>query len=123
LCLWQQRPARNRDGQKAAVRSREQYSRPARVVRLSQFLEIGITRAARAKVIEPLLRFRKRQFMRGDPLKNVIPRISDALTIRELFEQTAAQRVQNAPFIPLRISLSPIDASLISWLCQLSIGE
>src|SRR5438128_1708140 len=67
--------------------------------------KIAVARAAGSQVIEPLLRFGEWHFMRGDSLENVRARAPGAVRVRKLFEQTTAQRIQDAHFVSLRISL------------------
>jgi hypothetical protein len=67
--------------------------------------KLAVARAAGSQVIEPLLRFGEWHFMRSDSLENIRARASGAVRIRELLEQTTAQRIQDALFIPLRVSL------------------
>ncbi len=55
-------------------------------------------------MIEPLLSFGERHFMRGDSFENTRARTAGTVRIRELLEQTTAQRIQDALFISLRIS-------------------
>src|ERR1700692_4829679 len=43
--------------------------------------------------------------MRGDSFENVRARAPGAFRVRELLEQTTAQRIQDAHFVSLRISL------------------
>jgi hypothetical protein len=67
--------------------------------------EITVARAAGSEVIEPFLRLGQWHRMRGDSLENLRARASGALRIWKLFEQTTAQRIQDALFISLRVSL------------------
>jgi hypothetical protein len=67
--------------------------------------KIAVARAAGSQVIEPLLRFGEWHFMRSDSLENVRARAPGAFRVRKLFEQTTAQGIQDALFIPVRVSL------------------
>ena len=60
-------------------------------------------------MIEPLLRFGEWHFMRGDSPENIRARAPGTVRIRELLEQTTAQRIQDALFVSLRVSLSRSD--------------
>src|SRR5215469_11108321 len=74
-------------------------------MRLLESLEIGVARAARAEVIEPLFRFRKGHLVDSDSLKNVDTRAPDTLRVRELLEQTTAKHIEDAPLISPGICL------------------
>ena len=50
-------------------------------------------------MIEPLLRFRERHPMRRHAFQDLGRRASDTFGIRELLEQTSAQRIQDALFV------------------------
>jgi hypothetical protein len=56
-------------------------------------------------MIEPLLRLREVDFMRGDLLQNFRAWAPDTVRIREVLEQTATQSCQDALFLSLGISL------------------
>ena len=56
-------------------------------------------------MVEPLFCFREGHLARGDFLENFGARAPDAIRVRELLEQTTAQRIQNALFVGGRISL------------------
>ncbi len=56
-------------------------------------------------MIEPLLRFSEWHLMRSDSLQNSRARAPGTVRIRELLEQTTAQRIEDALFIPFRVSL------------------
>src|SRR5260370_41745226 len=43
--------------------------------------------------------------MRGDPPENIRPRAPGAFRVRKLLEQTTAQRIEDAHFVSLRVSL------------------
>jgi hypothetical protein len=66
--------------------------------------KIAVARAAGSQVIEPLLRFGKWHFMRGDSLENPSARAPGAFRVRKLLEQTTAQSIEDALFILLRVS-------------------
>jgi hypothetical protein len=70
-----------------------------------KFGKVAVARAAGSQVIEPLLRFGEWHLMRGDSLENLRARASGTVWIRELLEQTTAQRIQDSLFISLGISL------------------
>jgi len=55
-------------------------------------------------MIEPLLGFGEGHLMRSDSLENVSVGAPYTLRIRELFEQTTAQGIQDASFVSNRIS-------------------
>jgi hypothetical protein len=78
--------------------------------------KIAVARAAGSQVIEPLLRFGEWYFMRGDSLENIRARAPRALRIRKLLEQTTAQRIHDALFIPIRVSLSVQTCLLLQTL-------
>lgn len=101
----EQRPTGNARDNQNARRDRKESALPAELVDLSELRKVAITWAARAKVIEPLLRLRERHRSRRDSLKNVRAGTPGALRIREFPEQTTAQRIQDALFILLRVSL------------------
>jgi len=65
--------------------------------------KIAVARAAGSQVIEPLLRFGEWHFMRGDFPENIRARAPGTVRIRELLEQTTAQRIQDALFVSLRV--------------------
>jgi hypothetical protein len=67
--------------------------------------KVPVTGAAGSQVIEPLFRFGECHLMKGDPLENIRARASGTVRIRELLEQTTAQRIQDALFVSLRVSL------------------
>ena len=54
-------------------------------------------------MIEPLLRFGEWHFMRGDSPENIRARAPGTVRVRELLEQTTAQRIQDALFVSLRV--------------------
>jgi len=81
--------------------------------------EITIAGAARAEVIEPLVRLRERHCTRGDSSENVSARAPDAVRIRKLLEQTTIQHIQDALLVALGISLS-IQTVLLRELYLLS---
>src|SRR5207249_11686155 len=70
-----------------------------------KFGKVAIARAAGSQVIEPLLRLGQRHRMGGDSPEDIRAGAPGTVRIRELLEQTTAQRIQDALFIPLRISL------------------
>jgi hypothetical protein len=70
-----------------------------------KFGKVAIARAAGSQVIEPLLRLDQWHFVRGDPPEDIRAGAPGTVRIRELLEQTTAQRIQDALFISLRISL------------------
>jgi len=65
--------------------------------------EITVAGAAGGQVIEPLFRFGQRHLMTSDSLENVRARAPGTVRIRELLEQTTAQRIQDAFFVSLRV--------------------
>src|SRR6266849_1025896 len=56
-------------------------------------------------MIEPLLCFRERHLSRRDSLENIRARAPGAFRVRKLLEQPTAQRIQDAHFVSLRVSL------------------
>src|SRR5579859_6214037 len=68
-----------------------------------KFGKVAIARAAGSQVIEPPLRFGEWHFMRGDFPENISARAPGTVRIRELLEQTTAQRIQDALFVSLRV--------------------
>src|SRR5208337_5585711 len=70
-----------------------------------KFGKLAIAGAAGSHMIEPLLGFGEWHLMRSDSLQNSRARAPGAIRIRELLEQTTAQRIEDAPFVPLRVSL------------------
>jgi len=71
--------------------------------RSSQLSEIIVAGAAGAEMVEPLFCFRKGHLARGNFPENFGAWAPNALWIRELFEQTTAQRIQNAFFVCGRV--------------------
>jgi len=67
--------------------------------------KLAVARAAGSQVIEPLLCFSEWHGMRGDSLENIRARAPGTVRIRELLEQTTAQRIQDALFVSLRVPL------------------
>ena len=104
LCLWIN-PNRRRSDNQDAGGDRKQRSRSTELVCFSELRKVLIAWAAGAEVIEPFLGFRERHRSRRDSLENVRARTSAALRIRKLFEQTSAQRIQDALFVSRGISL------------------
>ena len=68
--------------------------------------KIAVARAAGSQVIEPLLRIGQRQRMRSDSPEDIRAGAPGTVRIRELLEQTTAQRIQDALFISIGICLS-----------------
>jgi hypothetical protein len=60
-------------------------------------------------MIEPLLRLREVDFMRGDSFQNLGAWTPNTVRIRKALEQTATERSQNALFLSLGISLCVQD--------------
>jgi len=74
-------------------------------VRFSESRKVAVAWAARAEVIEPLLRLSEWHPARCDSLKHVSAGASGTLRIWKLFEQTSTQRVEDASFVLRGISL------------------
>jgi hypothetical protein len=68
-----------------------------------KFGKVAVARAAGSQVIEPLLRFAEWHFMRDNSPENIRARAPGTVWIRELLEQTTAQRIQDALFVSLRV--------------------
>src|SRR5207253_7955614 len=71
-----------------------------------KFGKVAIARAAGSQVIEPLLRLGQWHRMGGDSPEDIRAGAPGTVRIRELLEQTTAQRIQDALFISLGICLS-----------------
>ena len=56
-------------------------------------------------MIEPLLRLRDVDFMRGDPFQSFGAWATDTVRIRKVLEQTATERSQDALFLSFGICL------------------
>ena len=104
-------PGRDGSNNQHARGDREYHSRSTTTIVLSNLRQISIAWTARTEVIEPFLRFRERHRSRRDSLENVRPRTPAPLRIWKLFEQTSAQRIQDALFVSRGISLF-VQASL-----------
>ena len=76
-----------------------------------KFGKVAIARAAGSQVIEPLLRLGQWHRMRGDSPEDIRAGAPGTVRIRELLEQTTAQRIQDVLFISHRVSLR-VQASL-----------
>ena len=68
-----------------------------------KFGKVAIARAAGSQVIEPLLRLGQWHCMRGDSPEDIRAGAPGTVRIRELLEQTTAQRIQDALFVSLRV--------------------
>jgi len=68
-----------------------------------KFGKVAVARAAGSQVIEPLLRLSQRHRMRGDSPEDIRAGAPGTVRIRELLEQTTAQRIQDALFVSLRV--------------------
>jgi hypothetical protein len=82
--------------------------------------KIAVARATGSDVIEPLLGLGEWRFMRCNFLENIGARAPSTVWIRELLEQTAAQCIQDALFISLRVSLSVQTCLLLQTLSPFS---
>ena len=67
------------------------------------FGKVAIARAAGSQVIDPLLRLGQWHRMGGDSPEDIRAGAPGTFRIRELLEQTTAQRIQNALFVSLRV--------------------
>lgn len=103
--LLEQDPASNTSNNQRARRHREYHSRSPMAIGLSKLRKISIAWAARTEVIEPFLRFPERRRSRRNSPENVRAGTSAPLRIWKLFEQTTAQRIQDALFVSRGISL------------------
>ena len=98
-------PPGNTGDNQNACGYRQQRALSTEFVDLLELRKIAIAWAARTEVIEPFLSFREPHRSRRDPLENVSAGTSASLRIRKLFEQTTAQRIQDALFVSRGISL------------------
>src|SRR5436190_13430582 len=104
--LLEQDPTGDSNSNQDARGNGQERSRASALVGSLELRKIAVARAAGSQVIEPLLRFGEWYFMRGDSLENIRARAPGALRIRKLLEQTTAQRIHDALFIPIGVSLS-----------------
>jgi hypothetical protein len=97
--LSEDSPAREASNDQDACGDSEQRLFASRSMGRLKLQEIKVAGTARTQVIEPLVRFGKRHFARGDSFENVSPWAPNAARIWELFNQTAAQGIQDAPLV------------------------
>jgi hypothetical protein len=103
--LLEQHPTGDSNSNQDARGNGYERSRPSALLGNSELRKIAVARAAGSQVVQPLLRFGEWHFMRGDFPENIRARAPGTVRIRELFEQTAAQCIQDALFISLRVPL------------------
>jgi hypothetical protein len=90
VSLVEQSPAEDSDRQQNAGCSGEPSLPPLPFECFSELLEIGVTRAAAAQMVEPFLRFGEGHLVRCNFFENIGPWAADTLGIREILEQTTA---------------------------------
>jgi hypothetical protein len=102
----EQSPTRNTDDNQDARRKGENGLHTTMPVATLKFGKVAVAGAAGREMIEPLFRFGKRHLTKGDSLENIRAGASGTVRIRELLEQSTAQRIQDAPFISIGICLA-----------------